>query len=162
VCLFAFGWLILCTGARRLVAQSCPADLPIRLSAIARDSRGAIGMAVRHIERDELVELNGSQQLPMQSVFKLPIAMYILNEADHDRVDLGQSITLTSRDLAPGRSPMASTVMQYGRHSFTVRELLGLMIEQSDNTAGDVLLHNFGDPETFRSFSKITGLWVSM
>jgi len=85
VCLFAFGWFVFSTDASRLVAQSCPAVLPVHLSAIAHDSRGTIGIAVRHIERDELVELNGSQPLPMQSVFKIPIAMYILNEADHDR-----------------------------------------------------------------------------
>jgi beta-lactamase class A len=93
----------------------------------------------------------------MQSVFKIPIAMYILNEADHDRVDLGQSVNVTARDLAPGRSPMASTVMQYGRHSFTVRELLGLMIEQSDNTAADILLHNFGGPSSVQKFLQDNG-----
>ena len=63
----------------------------------------------------------------MQSVFKLPIAIAILGEADHGQIDLAKPVVATVADLAPGHSPMAATVASEGHHVYPIRELLELM-----------------------------------
>src|SRR5215470_15015272 len=61
--------------------------------------------AVRHIERNEAVDISGSVALPTESVFKVPIAIAVLDAADRGRLHLNTAITITIRDVAPGRSP---------------------------------------------------------
>jgi beta-lactamase class A len=151
--------------AGRLPAQSCPTVLTNAVTEIAHGARGTMGIAIHHVERNESVALNAAQPLPMQSVFKMPIAIDLLNEVDHRRIDLAQSITVTPRDLAPGASPMATTVLQDGRHTYTLRQLLDLMMGQSDNSAADLLLRTVGGAshvEQFLHDHGIVGIDVSL
>jgi beta-lactamase class A len=144
--------------ARNLPAQSCPAELPRRFAGIARASLGTMGVAARAIERGESADFNASLPLPMQSVFKLPIAIAILNAADHRQLDLATPVVVTVADLAPGASPMAATVVSQGHHAYPIRDLLDLMIGQSDNTAADLLLGVAGGAPRIQQFLHDHGL----
>ncbi len=144
--------------ARRLPAQSCSAELPRQFAEIARASGGTMGVAAREIERGESADFNASLPLPMQSVFKLPIAIAILNEADHGQLDLAKSVVVTAADLAPGASPIAVTVASEGHHTYPIRELLDLMNGQSDNTAADILLGVAGGAPHIHQYLRDHGL----
>jgi beta-lactamase class A len=150
--------LLLTLPASTLQAQSCSAGLPRQFADIARASHGTMGVAARAIERGESAAFNAAQPLPMQSVFKLPIAIAILSAVDHHHTDLAQPIVVTAADLAPGASPMAPTVATDGHHTYSVRELLVLMIGQSDNTAADVLLGVAGGAARVQQFLRDHGL----
>jgi beta-lactamase class A len=141
-----------------LPAQTCPADLPRQFAAIARTSHGTMGIAAQDIERNESAAFNASEPLPMQSVFKLPVAIAILSDADHGRIDLAKRVVVTVADLAPGASPMASTVATEGHHAYTIRELLDLMAGQSDNTAADALIGVAGGARHVQRFLSDHGL----
>jgi len=71
----------------------------------------------------------------MASVFKLPIAMWFL---DQKVIPLDAFTKLDNSNIRPFRSPIA----QNWPHDvmFTYEELLELMIVESDNTAADMLL----------------------
>lgn len=113
-----------------------------------------MGIAAREIERGESAEFNAAQALPMQSVFKLPIAIAILNEADHGQIDLATPVVATVADLVPGHSPMAATVASEGHHAYPVRELVDLMAGQSDNTAADLLIGVAGGAPRIQQFLR--------
>ena len=101
----------------------------------------------------------------MQSVFKLPIAIAILSEVDHRQIDLAKPIVVTAADLAPGASPMAPTVASEGHHTYAIRELLDLMVGQSDNTAADILLGVAGGAPRIQQFLRdhaLDGIDVSL
>jgi beta-lactamase class A len=151
-------FLLVAALSRTLPAQSCPAELPRRFADIARASLGTMGIAAREIERGESADLNASLALPMQSVFKLPIAIAVLSEADHGQLDLAKPVDVTVADLAPGASPIAVTVTSEGHHAYPIRDLLDLMIGQSDNTAADLLLGAAGGAPHIQQFLRDRGL----
>jgi beta-lactamase class A len=151
-------FLFVATLARSLPAQSCPAELPRRFADLAPASGGTMAVAARAIERGQSADFNASLPLPMQSVFKLPIAIAILDQADHGQTDLAKPIAVTAADLAPGASPIAVTVASDGHHTYRIRELLDLMIGQSDNTAADVLLGAAGGAPRIQEFLRDHGL----
>lgn len=113
-----------------------------------------MGVAAREIERGESAEFNAAQPLPMQSVFKLPIAIAILNAADLGQIDLAKTVVATAADLAPGHSPMATTVASEGHHAYPIRELLDRMTGQSDNTAADLLIGVAGGARRIQQFLR--------
>lgn len=99
------------------------------------------------VETGEVVAFNGKQQFPMQSVYKLPIAMAVLHEVDNGRLTLDQQVKVRPDDLVPQglRSPVRD------KHpkgvELSVRELLEFMMVDSDGSACDVFLKLLGGPD---------------
>lgn len=128
-----------------LPGHSEPA-LQAQMAQIAAATQGPVGAAVVVVEGGRLIALHGEQRFPMQSVYKLPIAMAVLHQVDLGRLHLNQRVQITPRDLVPPSrgSPLRDkyphgTVM-------TVSQLLDAMMNVSDGTASDVLLKLSGGP----------------
>src|SRR3954463_630694 len=49
-------------------------SLRSKIEQITRKSKGVVGVSVIHLEKKDTFTLNGNLRLPMQSVFKLPLA----------------------------------------------------------------------------------------
>ena len=77
----------------------------------------------------------------MQSVYKLPIVMAVLQRVDAGKLKLDQTVRVTPADLVPPtlHSPMRDR-HPGGNFDMTVRELAQAAIVDSDGTASDVLL----------------------
>jgi beta-lactamase class A len=75
----------------------------------------------------------------MQSVYKVPIAMAVLQQVDAGKLQLSQVIHVRKQDMVPNvGSPMRERTPN-GTDA-TVRELLRAMVVESDGTASDMLL----------------------
>ena len=138
--------VVLLLVAPPLTAQTFPdlAPLESTLNAIDRRSPGKIGLAVIHLESGRHVLIRGHERFPMASVVKLPIALELLKQVSERRFDLDREVVLTASDIRPcctisRRHPNGGT-------SRTARELLYLMMIESDNTAADSLLRLLGGP----------------
>jgi beta-lactamase class A len=118
-----------------------PGDLRQRMSSLAAPVGGHVGAAVMIVETGEMVSWNGMQHFPMQSVYKVPIAMAVLKRVDEGALRLDQKIQLTIADLIPrqGHSPIRDKYPRAGV-ALTLREFLRAAIVDSDGTASDVLL----------------------
>lgn len=110
-----------------------------RMQELALPVGGTVGAAAMVIETGQRVSWNGGERLPMQSVYKVPIAMAVLARVDRGELDLERKIRVEEKDLAPGHSPLRDKY-PHGGVELTVRGLLRSMIVDSDNTACDVLL----------------------
>jgi len=79
----------------------------------------------------------------MASVFKLPLAVAILQQVDRGELALAATQTIAPVDFSPGHSPLRD---QAGGKAVTLslRELLAAAVSDSDNTAGDRLLRLAG------------------
>jgi beta-lactamase class A len=139
-------------GCRRRTASLTTAHTPkldmTRLNRevgdIARHlAPGVLGVGLMNLDSDEVWTLNGARPMPMQSVFKAPLAAGVLAEADAGRLSLDERFTLKPMDLSPW-SPIAQAWP--GRADYTARELLAAALTVSDNTAADVLLGRIGGP----------------
>ncbi|HEX8904059.1 MAG TPA: class A beta-lactamase, partial [Longimicrobiaceae bacterium] len=114
------------------------------------------------LQTGEIVAMNGREAFPMQSVFKVPLAIALLRRVDAGQVRLDAEIAVTAADLRAGWSPIAERYPNGGAR-FTVRELLRRAVSESDNTAADLLLPLAGGPagvtRTMRSLG-VTGVRV--
>jgi beta-lactamase class A len=130
----ALGLLLCATRASAL-----PASLAGRLEAIAREAGGTVGLSAVHVESGRRVSLRGDERFPMMSVYKLPIGLAVLQLADEGTLSLDARERFEAKDLRLGRSPLAER-WTAPAVTLTVRELLDLMVSNSDNSACDRLL----------------------
>lgn len=113
------------------------------LDSLARACDARIGVAV--VRGDTVVaEVRGRELFPMSSVFKLPLALTVLDSMQRSGMSLGDSVTLRREELREDTwSPMREH-LALGRLSVTVGDLISYALVQSDNNAADALLSRFG------------------
>ena len=139
-------------------APACsPAELESRIRAIAEAASGRVGAAVMLVETGQTAAWRGGDRFPMQSVYKLPIAMAVLHEAESGKLDLRERIRVTKADLAPREiaSPLREAHPEGGEFDFS--ELLRAMIVESDGTASDLLLRRVS-PERVTRYLRECGI----
>ncbi|HWN09625.1 MAG TPA: class A beta-lactamase [Pyrinomonadaceae bacterium] len=140
-------------------AMRCaPESLQKKFEEIARVTQGPVGAAAMLVETGEIVAMNGKQQFPMQSVYKLPIAMAALEQVDKGILKLDQKIRVEPADLVPQglRSPLRD---KHPRGvELSVRDLLQYMMVDSDGSACDVLLKLMGGPEKVTKYLRDLGV----
>ena len=132
----------------------CVTNAP-EFEAIARDAQGRVGVCAVGLETDESLELNPTDRYPMQSVYKIAIAMAMLHDVDAGKWKLGDSIAVTREDYVPKsmHSPLRERTKGEPT-TVTVRELIKLAVSQSDGTASDVLLRSVGSFDSAMRFLK--------
>jgi beta-lactamase class A len=129
-----------------LLASAAPAPasraaLEARFAEIAASAGGVVGVSALHLESGKGASLHGHERFPMASVFKLPLAIALLERVDRGALRLDQGVPLGPADIRPGgagrtiadRAPSGGITLSIG-------ELLEAMLVQSDNTAADALL----------------------
>ena len=90
-----------CRDFAILFSCFAPSVLPLQrrltLQQIAAAARGHVGAAVRLVETGESFGLHQDEHFPMQSVYKLPIAMAVL----HANLPLDKLVHIAKSDLVP-------------------------------------------------------------
>lgn len=129
-----------------------------RIEHISRAAQGRVGVSATVLETGKTVAFNGDQQFPMQSVYKLPIAMAVLAQVDQGKLKLDQRVRVEQRDFGakPWYSPIQARYPQGVELSLT--ELLKYMVSDSDNTACDVLLRLVGGTQRVTEYLHTLGV----
>lgn len=117
-----------------------PAGLRQEFQRLATPARGRVGAAALRLENGELVSLNGTSPFPMQSVYKLPIAMAVLAQVDAGRLALDAPVKIVKSDMVPSGARSRIRDEHPGGIELPLREILRLSVSESDGTACDVLL----------------------
>lgn len=139
------------------LAAAVPSALEKEIAAIAASLDGRVGAAAMLVETGERVAVHGSERFPMQSVFKLPVGLWVLHEVDAGRVKLETRVTLERKDLLDGGlNPIATEFPDGG--TFTIEELLHRMVANSDNTAVEALLKLTGGPPAVTKRLRVLGV----
>ena len=109
------------------------------IDSVGTATSGRIGAAAMIVETGDLVMLHGNERFPMQSVYKVAIAMAVLQQVDAGKLQLSRVIHVRKQDMVQNvGSPMRERTPN-GTDA-TVRELLRGMVVESDGTASDMLL----------------------
>jgi beta-lactamase class A len=111
------------------------------LDAIVARGPASLGLAVRHIERDEHAGIDAETAYPAASVFKVPVLVEAFRQMGEGAFTLEDRWELTEADKSTGSGVL--TRLMPGLQP-TVRDLLTLMIIISDNTATDMLVRHLG------------------
>jgi len=152
--------LALCLLARTAVASpagSRDAALEARLAPIAATAPGVVGVSIVHLESGRRAGIRDSVAFPMQSTFKLPVALAVCAAIDRGTLAFGTPIRLRRQDMSPGVSLLAERHPNGGVR-MTVRSLLDLMLVESDNTACDALLQRIGGPAAVTAWLREHGI----
>lgn len=143
-----------------LADQLCSQNtLQNQFAQLADNAQGNLGVSALHLESGESISWNGAERFPMQSVYKVPIAMVMLRHIDEGKFSLDHTIPIDKREyISPaGHSPVRDKFPR-GAH-LTIKEILEYNVSQSDGTACDVLLRLLGG--TQRVQEKIHHLGVT-
>jgi beta-lactamase class A len=138
---------------------SASTSLGPQFQKIAAKSKGRVGAAVLLIEAGETSGIHLHERFPMQSVFKLPVAMTVLHDVDQGKISLEQKIAIKKSDfVAPGQGSQIRDAHPEGNFELSVRELLRAMMDVSDGTACDVLLRLAGGPGSVTQYIHSLGV----
>jgi beta-lactamase class A len=111
------------------------------IQAIVEPAGGTVGFAAVELASGRSLGLRQDEPFPMQSVFKLPIAIEVLRQVDKGKIALDHKILLAANDAREGATGMIAVPSRT-----TVRKLLEAMVLNSDNVACDRLLALVGGP----------------
>ena len=119
-------------------------ELERQLKTICDRAQGTVSLSVVHIESGKTISINGSSQLPLYSVFKLPLAIAVLKEVEENRLTLDQKIHVTPAEIVPGTP--GNTALWLKPVDYTIGQLIDVSIARSDNTSSEKLLQVVGGP----------------
>ena len=133
-------------------------SLHLQIARIARLAQGRVGVAATVLETGEGAELDGGGRFPMQSVYKLPIAMALLRRVEEGRLRLDQPIRISATDFvqSTGYSPLRDRNPR--GVTLPLREVLRQSVAQSDNSAGDMVFRLAGGPRAVMAYLRDLGL----
>jgi beta-lactamase class A len=125
---------------------------------IAADARGQAGISLFQLETIEHISVNGHRHFAMQSVFKFPLALCILDAVDKGRFSLAQKIHIAGADWVQKTwSPMRD---QYKSREIDISllDLLSFTVSSSDNIACDVLFRLIGGTRVVNDYVHGLGI----
>jgi beta-lactamase class A len=144
-----------------LFAASAVAQQPLQqqIRTIAQDAHGKVSAACSLPGTPLNCDLDPSAHPPMQSVFKLPLALTILHQVEQGKFSLDQPIPFLVSDLILPKpySPLQDKYPQAGVE-VPLRDLLQMTVSLSDNTAADVLLRLAGGPKVVEDYIASLGV----
>jgi beta-lactamase class A len=134
------------------------ASLTDRFADAASSSGGRTGAFARVLETHDGAGLNDTERFPMQSVYKLPIAMAVLDQVERKALTLNQKVSLSAGDMVPiVHSPLAERYPR-GGIDISVRDLIRAALVDSDGTASDVLLRLAGGAARVTAYLRGLGI----
>src|SRR5262249_5554023 len=127
------------------------------LARICANAPAIVGATFHHLETGREASINGEQLFPMASTLKIPLAVHILALVDEGKLKLEEVVTLEAEDVyAPTWGPIC-TFFRPGS-VLTVRDLIAVMMMDSDNNATDVLYRIGGGPSAVKARMRSHGL----
>jgi beta-lactamase class A/beta-lactamase class A VEB len=127
------------------------------IQQIISDKKAIVGVSVIGDDGKDTISINGDKHFPMQSVFKLHIALAVLSEIDKGRLSLDKEIKIDKKDLLPDLySPIRDKYPDGA--TLPISEILDYTVSASDNVGCEVLLRLIGGPKVVEEYCKKNGI----
>lgn len=127
------------------------------IERILSDKNAVVGVSIIGNDGKDTISINGDKQFPLQSVFKLHIALAVLSEIDKGKFSLGQKIQIDKKDLLPNLYSPIRDKYPNGA-TITISEILDYTVSASDNVGCEVLLKLLGGPKIVEEYCKKNGI----
>lgn len=118
---------------------------------------GQLGLYVKRLDNGETLNYQADRPWYLASTAKLPIALAVLQELEAGRGSLQRKLVLQDTDKVDGSG---AVVWQKPGSAFTIESLLKRMLEQSDNTAANMLVRSIGQDTWNRRAQAMMGRGV--
>ena len=149
---------LLPSGLLLAAGNSSTKSLRKQIREIAKDARGKVSVACSLPKSQLNCDLNPHAHPPMQSVFKLPLAIAVLHDVEMGKLNLDQPVRFLPEDRIPhAYSPLQDGYPEAGV-DVPLRELLRLTVSLSDNVAADILLRLMSGPGAVQRYIASLGI----
>ena len=135
-------------------AASGGKDAAARITAIETRIGGRIGVAAVDTSNDKHLDYRAEERFPMCSTFKFLAAAAVLKRVDEKKEKLERFVPYNAKDILE-YAPVTKEHLNEG--GMTLGALCEAAIEQSDNTAGNLLLNAIGGPAGLTNFVRALG-----
>jgi beta-lactamase class A len=145
------------TALLLLLAASTPAstnDFANRIRSVEERTGARIGVAALDTGSGKRFDYRSEERFPMCSTFKFLAAAAVLKRVDEKQDQLGRFIRYDAKDILE-YAPVTKAHLKDG--GMTLGALCAAAIQQSDNTAGNLLLDAIGGPVGVTSFVRSIG-----
>jgi len=140
-------------------SASAQSILREKIRTISADAKGRVSVACALPNSALNCDLDPHAHPPMQSVFKLPLAITALHVVEVGNFALDRPIRFLPSDrfLPHTHSPLQDKYPN-ANVDIPLRELLRLAVSQSDNAATDLVLRTIGGPEVVDNYIHSLGI----
>ncbi len=129
-----------------------------RITEIAAGIQARVGVAVVDIETGDTLTVDGSGRYPMQSVYKFPLALAVLQRVDSGTLSLDRKVHVAKSDLRPDTwSPMRKKYPE-GNVDIPLAEVIWYTVSLSDNNGCDILFRMMGGPDSVQTHIHAVGV----
>ena len=125
-----------------------------QIEQIERETGSRVGIAAIDTETGRRIDHRPSERFLMCSTFKLLAAAAVLQRVDRGEEDLDRFVYYNQADILEYAPVTKQHVAESGMKLFALCEAA---IEQSDNTAGNLLLQAIGGPASLTKFARSLG-----
>ena len=129
-----------------------------KINNVINNKNAGIGVAILDLNSNESVVINGEEHFPMQSVFKFPIALKVLNDVDNDKIKLSDSIFISSAELKKKTWSTIQEKYPNGNIKMALSDIIYYMVAISDNIGCDVILKNNGGASSVNHYLRSIGI----
>jgi beta-lactamase class A len=114
-----------------------------RIDAVIPIAQGTVGVAIKHLESNVSLSINGDEPFPMASTFKLPVLVELHAMAKAGGLNWDERVEVTSKDQHLGSGDITPLFDPPGL-AMSMRNMANLMMMISDNSAADICLARAG------------------
>jgi beta-lactamase class A len=114
------------------------AILRAQLESLIKSFNAKVGIAMMSLEDRDTLTINNNHHYPMQSTYKFPLAMAVLQQVDKGKLKLNQKMHINKTDIRKTWSLIQEKYPD-GNVDITIAELLQYSVSLSDNIACDIL-----------------------
>ncbi len=127
------------------------------ITDLIKDKNLNLGVAVYSESKGNIVNINENAKFPMQSVYKLPIAIAFLDRVDKAKYSISDSIEILEKDLLPNTwSPFRD---KYPKGTqISIFDFISYVVAMSDNNLCDVMIDKAGGVVAVNNFIKSKGI----
>ena len=129
-----------------------------KINNVINNKNAGIGVAILDLNSNESVVINGEEHFPMQSVFKFPIALKVLNDVDNDKIKLSDSIFISSAELQKKTWSPIQEKYPNGNIKMALSDIIYYMVAISGNIGCDVILKNYGGASSVNHYLRSIGI----
>lgn len=126
-------------------------SLQRKIQQIVSAKNAEVGVSIVGDDGKDVLSVNGDGRFPMQSVFKLHIALAVLSEIDKGKFSLDQKIKIERKDLLPNLYSPIREKYPTGVE-LKLSEILEYTVSESDNVGCEVLLALIGGPQQVEKY----------
>jgi beta-lactamase class A len=146
-----------CLSGHALASNGPEITARVRIAELEKKHGGRLGVSIVDTQSNLRVDHRQSERFAMCSTFKFLAAACVLSRVDRGIEKLDRRVTYEAKDLMPN-SPVTKERVADG---LTMGELCAAAVEESDNTAANLMLASFGGPAGWTAYARSLGDKVS-